>query len=78
MGEYSKVLSSHEKALEIRHKVLLANHPDLATSYYNIGMVYYNMDKHSIALSYFEGALDISQRSLSHNHSHLKIGKETI
>jgi hypothetical protein len=36
MGEYSKALSSHEKALEIYQKTLPANHPLLATSYNNI------------------------------------------
>ena len=37
MGDYSKALSSHEKALAIRQQSLPPNHPDLASSYNNIG-----------------------------------------
>ncbi|CAF1507613.1 unnamed protein product, partial [Adineta steineri] len=33
---YSKALSSHEKAIEIQQQVLPPNHPDLAVSYANI------------------------------------------
>ncbi|CAF4062078.1 unnamed protein product [Rotaria magnacalcarata] len=36
MGEYSKALSSHERALEIRKIALPPNHPGLAASYNNI------------------------------------------
>jgi tetratricopeptide (TPR) repeat protein len=78
MGEYSKALSSHEKALEIYQKTLPANHPHLATSYNNTGLVYYNMGEYSRALSYYERALDILQRSLPPNHPHLKRVKESI
>jgi hypothetical protein len=39
MDEYSKALSSHEKALEIRQQSLPSNHPDLVLSYNNIGLV---------------------------------------
>ena len=49
MGEYSKALSSHEKALEIRQQSLPPNHPDLASSYNNIGLcmtAWVNIRKH--------------------------------
>ena len=50
MGEYSKALSSHEKALAIQQQSLPSNHPDLAMSYNNIGLVYMttwvNIQKH--------------------------------
>ena len=59
MGEYSKALSSLEKALEIRPKTLPENHPHLATSYSNIGGVYYYMNDYRKALQYCERALDI-------------------
>jgi tetratricopeptide (TPR) repeat protein len=52
MGEYSKVLSSHEEALEIYQKPLPPNHPDLAASYKNIGTVYFKMGEYSETLSY--------------------------
>ena len=54
MGEYSKALSSYERALEIRKIALPPNHTSLATSYNNIGGVYDNMDEYSEALSYYE------------------------
>jgi tetratricopeptide (TPR) repeat protein len=78
MDEYSKALSSHEKALEIRQTILSANHPSLATSYNNIGGLCYNRGEYSTALSYLERALNIFQLSLPPNHSHLKTVKESI
>ena len=57
MGEYSKALSSYEKALEIRQQLLPSNHPDLAMSYNNIGIVYKNMGEYSKALSSHEKPL---------------------
>ena len=51
MGEYSKALSSHEKALKIYENTLPPNHPDLATSYTCHGSVYCKMGEYSKALS---------------------------
>jgi tetratricopeptide (TPR) repeat protein len=47
----------------------------------NIASVYDNMGENSKALSYFERALDILQRSLPHNHPDLenvKVGIEIV
>ena len=71
MGEYSKALSSFEKALEIRRKSLPSNHPDLAASYNSIGNVYSKMGEYSKALSSFEKALEISRKALPSNHPDL-------
>ncbi|CAF4448490.1 unnamed protein product [Rotaria sp. Silwood2] len=49
MGEYSKALSSHNKALEIWKKALPSNHHCLASSYTNIGLVYYKIGDYSEA-----------------------------
>ncbi len=78
MREYSKALSSHEKALEIQQKILPANHPDFATVYNNIGLVYYSVSEYLKALSYLERALDIWERSLPANHTYIKTVKESI
>jgi tetratricopeptide (TPR) repeat protein len=72
MGEYSKALSSHEKALVIKQQSLPPNHPDLASSYNNIGGVYENLDDYSKARSFYERAVDIAQQSLSSNHPSLQ------
>jgi tetratricopeptide (TPR) repeat protein len=78
MGEYSKVLSSHEKALAIQQQSLPPNHPDLAMSYNNIGLVYENMSNYSKALSFYERAVDIGQRSLPSNHPNLQTYKRNL
>jgi tetratricopeptide (TPR) repeat protein len=57
MGEYSKALSSHEKALA-------SSHSDLATAYNDMGLVYYQMDNYRKLFSFYERAVDIGQRSL--------------
>jgi tetratricopeptide (TPR) repeat protein len=55
MDEYSKVLSSHEKALA-------SSHSDLATTYNDMGLVYYQMDNYRKLFSFYERAVDIGQR----------------
>jgi tetratricopeptide (TPR) repeat protein len=77
-GDYSKALSSHEKALEIEQKSLPPNHPDLATSYDSIGLVYYTMGDYSKAILFFERAVDIGQRSLPANHPNLQKWKKNL
>ncbi|CAF5152438.1 unnamed protein product, partial [Rotaria magnacalcarata] len=57
MGEYSKALSSHERALEIRKIALPPNHPGLAASYNNIASLYDSMDEYSKALLFLERTL---------------------
>ncbi|CAF4294601.1 unnamed protein product, partial [Rotaria sordida] len=68
MGEYSKALSSYERALEIWKIALPPNHPDFALSYNGIGLVYDNMKEYSKALSYFEKARIIWEKSLPPSH----------
>jgi tetratricopeptide (TPR) repeat protein len=68
MGEYSKALSSHEKALEIQQKTLPPTHPHWAMSYNNIGLVYAKMGEYSKARPFFERAVDIGQQSLPKDH----------
>ena len=72
MGEYTKALSSHEKALEIKQQSLPPNHPDLAQSYNNIGAVYDNMGEYSKAHSFYERAVENGQQSLPSNHPELQ------
>jgi tetratricopeptide (TPR) repeat protein len=77
MGDYSKALSSHEKAIKIREKTLPPNHPDLSISYNNIGSVNDEMGNYSIALSFYKRAVDdIGQRSLPGNHPDLRLYKK--
>ncbi|CAF4214492.1 unnamed protein product, partial [Rotaria sordida] len=71
MGEYSKALSSFERALEIWKIALPPNHPDLASSYLNIGSVYYSMGEYSKALSSYERSLEIRKIALPPNHPDL-------
>ncbi len=78
MGEYSKALSSHEKALAIRQQAFLSNHPDLAASYNNIGLVYYNIGEYSKARSFFERAVNIGEQSLPPNHPNLQQWKRNL
>jgi tetratricopeptide (TPR) repeat protein len=78
MGEYSKALSSHEKALEIKQKTLPPNHPDFATSYNNIGSVYYEMKQYPKALPFFERALEIFRNSLPSNHPSIQTLRQNI
>ncbi|CAF1052073.1 unnamed protein product [Rotaria sordida] len=68
MGEYSKALSSYERALEIWKIALPPNHPDLAVAYLNIGNVYNNMGEYSKALSSYERSLEIRKIALPPNH----------
>jgi tetratricopeptide (TPR) repeat protein len=67
-----------KKSLEILQKTPPANHPSLATSYNDTGWVYRNMSEYSQALSYYERALGIWQRSLPPNHPHIQTVKESI
>jgi tetratricopeptide (TPR) repeat protein len=78
MGDYTKALSSHEKALAIKQQSLPANHPDLASSYNNIGLVYYSTGDYSLARPYFERAVDIGQQSLPSDHPTLKQRRKNL
>ncbi|CAF0955186.1 unnamed protein product [Rotaria sordida] len=78
MGEYSKALSSHERALEIRKIALPPNHPDLASSYNGIGLVYYDMGEYSKALSSYERSLEIRKIALPPNHPDLATSYNNI
>ncbi|CAF4178891.1 unnamed protein product, partial [Rotaria sordida] len=78
MGEYSKALSSYERALHIDKKVLPPNHPDLASDYNNIGSVYENMGEYSKALSSYERSLEIRKIALPPNHPDLAASYNNI
>jgi tetratricopeptide (TPR) repeat protein len=67
-GEYSKALSSHEKALAIKQQSLPSNHPELGSAYNNIGFVYEDMGDSSKARSFYEQAVDNGEQSLPANH----------
>ena len=78
MGEYSKALSSHEKALEIQQQSLPPNHPDLASPYNNIGMLYEDMGNYSKARVFYERAVEIGQQSLLPNHPRLQTYRKNL
>ncbi len=78
MGEYSKALSSDEKALQIKQQSLPPNHPDFAMSYNNIGLVYKNMGDYSKARSFYERAVEIGQQSLPSNHPNLLDSRKNL
>ncbi|CAF0938550.1 unnamed protein product [Adineta steineri] len=67
-----------KKTLKFIKKPFLSNHPLSATSYNNIGLVYYNTKDYSKALSYYERALNIKQRTLPPTHPSIKSVKESI
>ena len=67
-----------KKHYEIKQKTLPANHPDLAISYNNIGLVYDKMGEYSKALSYYEKAQQIWQKSLPPTHPYIAEVKSDI
>jgi hypothetical protein len=74
MNEYSKAVLYGEKELEIRERKLPANHPDLLLSYYNVDEAY---EKYKDYRTY-DRAVDISQQSLSLDHSVVLIYKTSL
>jgi tetratricopeptide (TPR) repeat protein len=56
----------------MRQQSLPSTHLDLATSFNNIGSVYYGTGEYSKALSLYEKALAIRQKSLPPNHPRLR------
>ena len=54
------------------------NHPDLASSYNNIGVVYENLKDYPKALSYYQKAQEIWQKSLPPGHPHIATVKRNI